>query len=177
LLSLQYMQHYIKIGKFVASHGIHGHLLLAHNLGKKTLLKNIQALFIEEKKDLFLPYFIEKVSVKNSDELLVKLEGIETLETARKLTPRPVWLTQNDFKKVAAKEAPISLLGFMLVDGKTELGEIIEVIEQPHQLLCAIQYKGKEALIPVHEDNLVKLDQQKRKVIVNIPEGLLEIYT
>ena len=64
------------------------------------------------------------------------------------------WLLENDFKKFAAIAAPISLLGFMVVDDEEELGEVCEVIEQPHQVLCKIMLNGKEALIPVHGSKL-----------------------
>ena len=57
-----------------------------------------------------------------------------------------------------------------------DLGEILEVIEQPHQVLCAILLNGKEALIPIHEDSLEKVDAKNRKVYVSLPDGLLEIY-
>jgi 16S rRNA processing protein RimM len=170
------MSQYFKIGKFAASHGLTGHLVLAHSLGKKTALKGLEALFIEESKDNFMPYFIEEASVKNDAETYVKLEGINTKEVARKLTPKEVWMAADDFKKFAAKSSPISMLGYDLIDGETNLGEIIEVIEQPHQILCAIIYNGNEALIPVHENNLVKMDQKNKRVYVDVPDGLLEIY-
>ncbi len=171
------MSTYFKIGKFAASHGLGGELVLAHHLGKKTSLKGLEVLFIEEKKESFIPFFIEKASIKNDQELYIKLDGINSKEAARKLTPKEVWMTEDDFKKFAAKAAPISLLGFSLIDGKDDLGEIIEVIEQPHQVLCAVMYKGQEALVPVHEQNLIKLDTKNRKVYVEIPEGLLDIYS
>ncbi len=170
------MGQYFKIGKFAASHGLTGHLVLVHSLGKKTALKDIEALFIEESANNFMPYFIEETSVKNDAEIYVKIEGIDNKETARKLTPKEVWMTAADFNKYAAKEAPISMLGYDLIDGQTNLGEIIEVIEQPHQLLCTILYKGNEALIPVHQNNLIKMDQKNKKVYVEVPDGLLEIY-
>ncbi len=50
------------------------------------------------------------------------------------------------------------------------------MIEQPHQVLCAILLNGKEALIPIHEDSLEKVDAKNRRVYVNLPEGLLDIY-
>jgi len=50
------------------------------------------------------------------------------------------------------------------------------VIEQPHQVLCAILLNGKEALIPIHEDSLEKVDKKNRRVYVNLPDGLLDIY-
>lgn len=170
------MSQYFKIGKFAASHGLSGELVLVHSLGKKTALKDLEALFIEESKDNFMPYFITGTSVKNDSEVYVKIEGIDNKEIARKFTPKEVWMAAEDFNKFAAKTAPISMLGYDLIDGETNLGEIIEVIEQPHQILCAIMYNGNEALIPVHENNLVKMDQKNKKVYVDVPDGLLEIY-
>jgi 16S rRNA processing protein RimM len=167
---------YFKIGKFAASHGLTGELVLQHGLGKKTSLKGLEAIFIEEKKDSFLPHFIEEATVKSDTETYVKLEGINTKESARRYTPKDVWLQEDDFKKFAAKAAPIALLGFDMIDGETNLGEIIEVTEQPHQILCTIMYNGNEALIPVHEGNLLKMDTKNKKVYVEIPDGLLEIY-
>jgi 16S rRNA processing protein RimM len=167
---------YFKIGKFAASHGLTGELVLQHSLGKKTSLKGLEAIFLEEKKDSFLPHFIEEATVKSDTETYVKLEGINTKESARRYTPKDVWLQEEDFKKFAATAAPIALLGFEMIDGETNLGEIIEVIEQPHQILCTIMYKGNEALIPVHESNLLKMDTKNKKVYVEVPDGLLEIY-
>jgi len=170
------MAQYFKIGKLAASHGLSGELVMQHSLGKKTSLKGLEIIFIETTKDNFLPYFIEKTSIKNAEQVFIKLEGIGNKEAARKLTPKEVWLAEEDFSKYAAKAAPISLLGFDLIDGETNLGEIIEVIEQPHQVLCTILYKNKEALIPVHEDNILKFDKKNRKLHVELPEGLLELY-
>lgn len=170
------MSQYFKIGKFAASHGLTGELVLAHSLGTKTALPGLEAVFIQEAADSFMPYFIEHTSAKNDKEVYVKLEGIDNKEIARKLTPKEVWLAAADFEKFAAKAAPISMLGYDLIDGDTNLGEIIEVLEQPHQLLCTIIYKGNEALIPVHEDNLVEMDTKNRKLYVEVPDGLLDIY-
>ncbi len=170
------MPQYFKIGKLVASTGLKGELILQHNLGKKTSLKSLEAIFLEEKKDSFLPYFIESTRIKNDEETILKLEGIDIVEKARRLTPKEVWLQEDDFKKFAARSSAISLLGFTMIDAGKEIGEVIEVIEQPHQILCTIMYNGKEALIPVHEESLEKIDMKNRKVYVALPEGLLDIY-
>ncbi len=173
---LAFMPHYFKIGKFAASHGLHGDIVLQHNLGKRTTLKGLETIYLEQTKDNFLPYFIEKTSIKSDSETYIKLETVDSKEAARKLTPKEAWLEETDFKKFTAKSAPIALLGFSMIDGDTDIGEIIEVIEQPHQILCTVIYKGKEALIPVHEANLIKLDKKNKKVHVELPEGLLDIY-
>jgi 16S rRNA processing protein RimM len=167
---------YFNIGKLVAVHGLKGELLLLHELGKKTSLKGLQAIFIEEKKDSFLPWFIESVKIKSDEEIYLKLEGITTRDAAMKLAQKKVWLKEIDFKKFAAKSAPSSLLGYTIIDQGKQLGKILELIEQPHQLLCRLEIKGKEVLIPLHEGSLQKVDHKKMQVLVELPEGLLDIY-
>jgi 16S rRNA processing protein RimM len=151
---LIFMPQYFKIGKFAASYGLQGDLVLQHSLGKRTTLKGLETIYIEETNNNFLPYFIQKTSIKSESETYIKLEGIDNKEIARKLTPKEAWLEEIDFKKFAAKAAPIALLGFSMIDGDT----------------------GKEALIPIHEASLVKLDKKNKKVFVELPEGLLDIY-
>ena len=170
------MDNYFKIGKLVATYRIQGEIILLHSLGKKTSLKGLETLFIEEKKDSFIPYFIESAKIKSDTETYVKFEGISSKETAHKLVQKEIWLLENDFKKFAASSAPISLLGYNIINEEEDLGEILEVIEQPHQVLCKILLNEKEALIPIHEEFLDKIDKKNRKVFVTLPDGLLEIY-
>lgn len=170
------MPQYFKFGKLVASHGLKGELILEHHLGKKTSLKGLQVIFIEEKTGQHLPYFIEKTGIKNEQEVYVKLEDVHTPEAARKLTPKTVWMQEADFQKFSSSSSPIRLLGYHIIDGDNDLGEILEVIEQPHQILCTILYKEKEAYIPIHEESLLKVDKKNRKVFVDLPEGLLDVY-
>lgn len=170
------MIEYFKIGKFVSTFGLQGELVLKHNLGKKTSLKGLQALFIEEKKDSFIPWFIESAKIKTEEEVYIKLEGVSVKEQANKLTQKQVWLPEPDFKKFSSKSSPINFLNYEVVENDKVLGKIVEVIEQPHQVLCRIDFNGKEAFIPLHEETIVKIDKKKQQVIVELPEGLLEIY-
>jgi 16S rRNA processing protein RimM len=170
------MTEYFKIGKFVTTFGLKGELILKHNLGKKTSLKGLRAIFIEERKEAFIPWFVESTKIKNDEETYIKLEGVNVREQAIKLTQKEVWLPEEDFKKYSASSSPINFLGFDVIEGEKVLGKITEVIEQPHQLLCKIDMNGNEALIPLHEETLRKVDKKKKQIIVELPEGLLEIY-
>ncbi|MEO5946196.1 MAG: ribosome maturation factor RimM [Chitinophagaceae bacterium] len=170
------MAEYFNIGKLVAVHGLKGEFLLKHELGKKTSLKGLQAIFIEEKKGSFLPYFIESTKIKTEDEVYIKLENVDSREAAIKLSAKKVWLTETDFKKFAAKNAPASMLGYSIIHNNESLGEILELIEQPHQLLCRLEIEGKEVLIPLHQETLQKVDHKKKEVTVELPDGLLDIY-
>jgi len=167
---------YFKIGKLVAVHGLKGELLLKHTLGKKTSLKGLQAIFIEEKKNSFIPWFLESIKIKSGEEIFMRLEGVNTREAAMKLVQKEIWIPETDFKKFSAKTSPGNLLGYIIFNEEKALGEILEVIEQSHQLLCRLEINSKEVLIPLNEDTLQKIDHKKKQVNVNLPDGLLEIY-
>jgi 16S rRNA processing protein RimM len=167
---------YFKAGKLVAVHGLKGELILKHELGQKSSLKDVKAIFIEDKKDSFFPWFIETAKARSADEILLKLESIDTREAAAKISQKEIWLTEEDFKKLSAKSAPANLLGYTVFNNKDRLSEILEVVEQPHQLLCRIEINKKEVLIPINESFLKKIDHKKKEVIVELPDGLIDVY-
>ena len=123
-----------------------------------------------------LPYFIESAKIKNEAEVYLKLEGFNTREQAMRLVPRDTWLPEEDFHRYTSKSASISMLGYHLIQAGEDLGEILEIIEQPQQVLCRIDFHGKEALIPLHGETVQKIDKKNKRVLVKLPEGLLDIY-
>ncbi|MBT9484624.1 ribosome maturation factor RimM [Sediminibacterium sp.] len=171
------MKEYIHIGKLVAVFGVKGELILKHSLGKKSNLKEASAIFVEETKGSYIPYFVETAKAKDEEETFIKLEGVNSKEAAARFTAKPVWLLDADFRKLAGKDAPISLLGYEIITDEDEnLGPIEEVIEQPHQVLLRVTLEGNEALIPLHAETLDKIDRVAQKVYVTLPDGLLDIY-
>ena len=59
------MEQYFSIGQIVGTFGLTGQVILRHNLEKKTALKGLEVLFIEESKDKFLPLFITAAKAKS----------------------------------------------------------------------------------------------------------------
>lgn len=170
------MSDYIHIGKLAATHGLNGELILKHVLGKKSDFKNVKALFIEEFKEAYLPYFSQKSIIKNISETIIKLEGLDSKESAAKLLQKKVWLLKSDFEKMVSKTAPVNLVGFVVFNNKEKLGMVESVIEQPLQVLLQLTINEREVLIPIHAETLKKIDRQKKEVYVRLPDGLLEIY-
>lgn len=172
-----HMNNYFSIGKLAAIFGLQGEFILKHSLGKKTTLKGVEALFLEERKNSFIPYFIQKTAVKDHEHVFVKLEGIDNKEDARRLLQTEVYLAEADFKQQTAASAPLSMLGFTVHDQQQGvLGVIEEVIEMPMQVLARVMIGEKEVLIPLNEQSLVKVDKKKQVVHVDLPDGLLAIY-
>jgi 16S rRNA processing protein RimM len=170
------MDNYIQIGTLVATYGVEGELILRHNLGKKTSFKGVEAFFLETGKGQLLPFFPLEARIKNEEEVYLKLDGVISKEKAGLLLKKGVWLEDSLVRKLAAKNAPLSLLGYMVVDEGRELATVLEVIEQPLQILLRLEMQGKEVLIPLHETTLKQIDHKNKKVEVSLPEGLLDVY-
>lgn len=167
---------YIHIGKLVAVFGLKGELILQHALGKKTLFKPQEVIFVEERKGSYLPYFMVNSRAKSPEETILQLETVATPEAAARLRGKQVWLTEKDFRRLAGNTAPISLLGYQVIHNGENLGPVEEVIEQPHQVLLTLHKEGKEVLIPLHEESLLSVHHGRREIVVQLPEGLLDVY-
>ena len=86
------------------------------------------------------------------------------------------WLKEEEIQSHTDKNNPIGWIGYKILDQEKELGAILEVIEQPHQILCRIEIDQKEVLIPINEQTLNKVDHKNKTVLLTLPDGLLEIY-
>lgn len=168
-------EEYIHIGKIVAATGLGGQLILKHGLGKRIDLK-VKAIFINDSQSGLLPYFVLSGKAKSVDETILQLEGVESREEAKKFIQKPVWLSGPDFRKTVSKNSPLAMLHYKLYNYGELIGEIDEVIEQPHQILAVIKMNQKDVLIPLHRDTLKEIDHKKGEVYVELPEGLLDIY-
>jgi 16S rRNA processing protein RimM len=170
------MDQLIKIGHIAAAHVVEGQLVLQHNLGRKSDLAGVESFFLETQEGRFLPYFLTETRARDASESLLRVEGINTREKALTLIRKSVWLETPVAQKLADKSAPIALLGFTVVDQGKPLGPVLEVIEQPAQILLRLDVEGKEVLAPLHEGTLEGIDHKKRLIKLNLPEGLLDIY-
>jgi len=167
---------YRNIGKIVSAFGLKGEMIVLHHLGKKISPTKIHVIFLEQKKDELLPFFVEQIRSKGNEELLVKLEGIDNREAAAKYIRRDVWLPEEEVQTHIQKNNPIGWVGYRLMDQGRDLGPVLEVIEQPHQVLCRLEMQAKEVLIPINEQTLDKVDHKNRSIMLTLPDGLLEVY-
>jgi 16S rRNA processing protein RimM len=167
---------YRNIGKIVSGFGLKGEIIIQHHLGKKIAVSKINVIFLEQKKEELLPYFVEAARKKGDDELYLKLEGIDSREAASKFLRREVWMKEEEIQVHTQKNNPIGWVGYQVIDQGRDLGPVLEVIEQPHQVLCRLEIDTKEVLIPINEQTLNKVDHKSRSLLLTLPDGLLEVY-
>jgi 16S rRNA processing protein RimM len=68
------------------------------------------------------------------------------------------------------------LIGYTLFDETLGLiGEITDVNDYSGNLLLSVEYEGKEALVPLNDELIVRLDEDLQEIELRIPEGLFNL--
>ena len=106
------------------------------------------------------------------------LEGIETLDAAKELVGKKLFLPVSFLPKLKDDQFYYhEIIGFQVVDeNHGNIGMIGDILELPHQSLFQIRNGEKEILIPVVDDIIQKVDRKKKQLLIKAPEGLIEIY-
>lgn len=166
----------IRVGKIVATHGLQGAVIMTHKAGDSKWLKKGQALMVELQKGSYIPYFVADFKVTNNSEFVVVIEDLDKVEAAKRLVAKSVYVNE-DILLAYAKQSPLLWIGFAITDVHLGvLGTVDDVMETPNQWLGKLIYKGKEALIPLIEPILKEVNIRSKRLIVELPEGLLEVY-
>jgi 16S rRNA processing protein RimM len=56
------------------------------------------------------------------------------------------------------------------------LGVVKEIYELPAQDVLVMLYKGKDVMIPMTQEFVIRADKENKQMITNLPEGLVEMY-
>ncbi|MBK9013790.1 MAG: 16S rRNA processing protein RimM [Saprospiraceae bacterium] len=124
-----------------------------------------------------LPFFIE--NLRDAGDIILKIEEVDSPAEAKNLTSKELFLREKDIKiiKQAGKVLTFELLvGYELFDEQTgSIGKIVEVEVMPQQHLAIVEYQGREVFIPLHPQMVVDLDEKAKKIVLRLPEGLLEL--
>lgn len=164
----------VSIGRITRSIGLAGELEIKTNDDFFGEPLAGEALFIEINRSK-IPYFISEIK-QTGDRYRVKLDDIDTQDQARQFSNLDVFAPQKE--KAPSKQNELSsIIGYKAVDGTLgELGEITDIHEYPGQQVLAIKYNKKEVLLPVTPDFISRIDDKKRIVHVQCPDGLLDVY-
>lgn len=168
----------IHAGKIVKQHGYLGNIRVAFSFSihQENLEKSGYIYIVWNEKPV--PYLIETIQWQDESNAIVKLAGVNTEEAALKLLRRDVFLPENLIEEIEEEEGEFEwLVGFTIIDAeKTILGKVTDYIEADPQIIIEAQTpEGKEFLVPYHPDLVKKIDKRKKTILVELPEGLLDL--
>jgi 16S rRNA processing protein RimM len=133
--------------------------------------------FVECNKHL-VPFFIETSSLHKNDFLRVRFEDVTTEEEAEALLGNDLYLPLSMLPKLSGNKFYFhEVIGFEVEDQRLGIvGKIQSINDSTAQPLFEVLKGDVEILIPMIDHFLVKIDRENKKVVMNLPEGLIEMY-
>ncbi len=166
----------LRVGKIVATHGLQGAVVLQQIIDNTGWLNKGDVLFIELKRESFIPYFVETAKPANDTEYIITLDDVTSAEDAKKLVGKTVYAKEEVLEK-AKVDSPLMYIGFNLVDKtKGGIGTIEDVLLMGKQWIARLTVDGKEVLVPLVEDMILDVNYKNKFLRMDLPDGLLEIY-
>jgi 16S rRNA processing protein RimM len=161
-----------KVGYVMKTHGLKGGVTIA-TLPDCPDLTGIGTLYIEHKQ--LVPYFVESLSFRG-DKAFVKLEDVDSLESAAELKGLSIYLPKSERPRLARGEFySDEVIGFEVSDEERVLGKVKEVEEVGPNRFLSLLVDGRETLIPVNGPFIKSINRSSKKIKVELPEGFLDI--
>jgi 16S rRNA processing protein RimM len=125
-----------------------------------------------------VPFFIESSSLHKNDFLRIRFEDVNTEEEADALLGNDLYLPMQLLPKLTGNKFYFhEVIGFEVEDKRLGIVGIIQSInDSTAQPLFEVLNGEVEILIPMIDHFLVKIDRENKKVIMDLPEGLIEMY-
>ncbi|MCT4560588.1 MAG: ribosome maturation factor RimM [Crocinitomicaceae bacterium] len=166
-----------QLGYIAKLHGFKGEVSLFMDVTDPSKYASLDALFIEIDQQL-IPFFVERIKLKNKGFAALKLEGVDTEEEARRILRKSVFLPNTLLEDLDDKHFyDHEIVGFEVIDAEYgSVGEAEDVIELGPNVLLQVNAKGQEILIPLIPGLVQKVDRANKKLHVEAPEGLLSLY-
>ncbi|MFC5682439.1 ribosome maturation factor RimM [Flavobacterium sp. MAHUQ-51] len=165
------------LGKIAKKFSFKGEILAYLDTDEPELYENLESVFVERNKHL-VPFFIESSSLHKNDFLRIRFEDINTEEDAESLLGSDLYLPLKMLPKLTGNKFYFhEVIGFEVEDKRLGIvGEIQSINDTTAQPLFEVLKDGTEILIPMIDHFLIKVDRENKKVIMDLPEGLIEMY-
>jgi 16S rRNA processing protein RimM len=167
---------YYELGYIAKPVGLNGELAVILDIDDVEDYEDLESIFIEVNGDL-IPHLIKEVKFKGNKVSFI-LEDINSIEKAEKLRGKKLYLPIEELPELEEGGYYLhELIGYHVFDYiKGYIGDVKLIYNLPTQDLLAVEVQGTEVMIPTHEDIMVEVKQAERRINVQLPEGLLEIY-
>lgn len=167
---------FVKIGKIIGVHGLDGKLILQYEWNQFPF-QQLRHIFIELKRESYIPYFIEAQKKINDGQVWVRLDEVDSVDDAKALSGKNIFTEKQQYAIFNPKGMGGDLTGFVLEDkSRGRIGVIQSVFEAPGQVIASVLYRNKEALVPLAEHIIIRIDRSAKIIKADLPEGLLDIY-
>jgi 16S rRNA processing protein RimM len=165
----------ILLGRITKIHPYRGTVTVELSKGISVDISALESVFIEiDGKQV--PFFLYEYSDSQSGILKLSFEGYESSGKMERYNGCRIFI-DSDTKNLKSFPDMSSLAGFRVYSQNNDLiGNISRVINNPGQLLLQIfSDSDREILVPLHDDLILELEEEKRYIKIEIADGLAEV--
>ena len=125
-----------------------------------------------------VPFFIESSQLHKSELLRIKFEDVDDEADADAIMKSGLYLPLDLLPKLEGDKFYFhEVMGFTVEDVNFGTVGIIKAInDSTAQSLFEIDRDGIEILIPMNDEFINKVDRKNKTIIVDTPEGLIDLY-
>lgn len=165
----------ILLGKIIKTYGFNGAVVIAVDKFFSERLTEVESVFIEVDGKR-VPFFVSWAKESGESSILIKFDDYDSRERVIEFTGSRVYIN-NDIMKTKDVPGQLILSGYTFQSAAGDLkGEIIKVLNLPMQYMLIIEGKeGEEILIPYNESWIINQDNDKKLIVMDLPDGIIDI--
>lgn len=164
-----------EIGFIKKTHGVKGELLVFFEEGLDSVIENSDYLYFEV-EGLLVPFFIEEIEIRDNSSAAILFDTLDVKEKSMLYIGCKIFIDNELLANHNEILNPVLIKGFTVEDQKLGfIGEIIEIDDFGGNLVLTVKKGKKEILIPYNDNLLVNFNEAQKSIILDCPEGLLEI--
>lgn len=165
------------LGKIVKKYSFKGELLAKLDTDQPELYEHLDAMFVQVRNNL-IPFFIESSQLHKSELLRIKFEEVDTEADADTLLKSELYLPLEFLPKLEGNKFYFhEVIGFKITDKNFgEVGTVKAINDSTAQALFEVDRDGIEILIPMNDEFIVEVNRETKTILVETPEGLIDLY-
>lgn len=165
------------LGKIAKKFSFKGEVLLYLDTDEPELYENMESVFVERNNHL-IPFFIEHSILHKNDLLRVRFEDVKNEQEADEIVGAEIYLPLKMLPKLSGNKFYFhEVIGFTVTDRRLGMvGKIQKILDNTAQPLFQIEHEGREILIPMVDHFIIKVDRAAKNILLDVPEGLIEMY-
>ncbi len=165
------------LGKIVRKHSFRGEVVIKLDTDEPELYQNLESVFVALGNNL-VPFFIETISLQKGNQLRIRFEDVENEADADAILGIEVYLPLKFLPKLTGNKFYFhEIIDFDIEDiNHGYLGVITGVNDSSAQPLFEVNSNGTEIFIPMIDQFIKKVDRENNKIIVETPDGLIDLY-
>ena len=166
------------LGKITKPYSFKGEVVLWMDVDDSAPYEGVDTLWLPQQGAL-VPYAVESLR-RNKDRFVVRLADVNTEAAAKQLSGKDVWLPLAEMAPMEdGKFYFHEVQGWTAIDRSTgeAVATIVHVVDQGAYPMLEVEFdNGNQGYIPLPEHVKVDVKREEQKLVLDLPEGLLDVY-